>query len=126
MFSGWWLVIGRQDTGELLAVKRITGARKHITADLSFALPNQKSGRGNARAVTLYLMSDTYIGLDQQYEISLPSAAKVSKPVHAKVDVSKDAEKKTEEKEKEDKEAEEGKESVEVAAEEQEEESFWG
>jgi hypothetical protein len=62
--EGWWLVLGDVNTHELLALKRISFA-DHTTARLTFPVAN---GAGKEMAgVTLFFMSDSYLGLDQQY-----------------------------------------------------------
>ena len=67
--EGWVLVLGEPDTGELLALKRVgAGAgRGRCAAPLAFRTPAEP-GR---RVYTLYLLSDTYLGLDQQYDLWL-------------------------------------------------------
>ena len=63
---GWWLVLGEAATGELLALKRVPGLRGRTkTTSISFFTP-EDAGDG---VYTLYLMSDCFIGLDQQYDI---------------------------------------------------------
>lgn len=67
--EGWWLVLGDVDTHELLALKRISFA-DHTTARLTFPVVN---GAGREMAgVTLFFMSDSYLGLDQQYFVPVP------------------------------------------------------
>ncbi|XP_077383335.1 activating signal cointegrator 1 complex subunit 3 isoform X2 [Festucalex cinctus] len=65
--EGWFLVIGEVDHKALLAVKRIGYVRNHTTASVAFFTP-EKTGKC---IYTLYLMSDSYLGLDQQYDIHL-------------------------------------------------------
>eukprot|EP00041_Stephanoeca_diplocostata_P037705 m.1438324 g.1438324 ORF g.1438324 m.1438324 type:complete len:285 (+) comp25090_c1_seq3:6103-6957(+) len=65
--EGWWLVLGEPTTGELVALKRIGGIKgKSLTTTLAFWSPEQPG----PASYSLYLMSDCYMGLDQQYEIS--------------------------------------------------------
>ena len=71
--EGWWLVLGDVDTHELLALKRISFA-DHTTARLTFPVVNG-AGR-NMAGVTLYLVSDSYLGLDQQYFVPVPGKQK--------------------------------------------------
>lgn len=62
-------MLGDVDTHELLALKRISFA-DHTTARLTFPVIN---GAGRAMAgVTLFFMSDSYLGLDQQYFVAVP------------------------------------------------------
>ncbi|XP_074539494.1 activating signal cointegrator 1 complex subunit 3 [Halichoeres trimaculatus] len=65
--EGWFLVVGEVDRRELLAVKRIGYVRNHTAVSVAFYTP-EKTGRC---IYTLYLMSDSYLGLDQQYDIHL-------------------------------------------------------
>ena len=63
--EGWWLVLGDMDSGELLALKRVGLVRSTSTVALSFYAP-ETLGR---RIYTVYLMSDAYLGMDQQYDV---------------------------------------------------------
>ena len=65
--AGWWLVLGVIDDGELLALKRIGSIKSHSTVSLAFYTPEEVGHK----IYTLYLMSDSYIGLDQQFDICL-------------------------------------------------------
>ncbi|KAK3734227.1 hypothetical protein QZH41_012947, partial [Actinostola sp. cb2023] len=65
--EGWWLVLGDTDSGELIALKRLGTIRSTTQTTLSFYTP-ENLGR---KIYTLYLMSDSYLGLDQQYDIYL-------------------------------------------------------
>ena len=74
--ESWILVLGNSDTGELVCVKRVNQViRSQTTVSLSFvtshALERQR--------LTLYLLSDGYLGLDQQYDFFIdiePSSLK--------------------------------------------------
>ncbi|XP_021060227.1 activating signal cointegrator 1 complex subunit 3 isoform X1 [Mus pahari] len=65
--EGWFLILGEVDKRELMAVKRVGFVRTHHDASISFFTP-ETPGR---YIFTLYLMSDCYLGLDQQYDIHL-------------------------------------------------------
>uniref|UniRef100_A0A3Q3RSP6 Activating signal cointegrator 1 complex subunit 3 n=1 Tax=Mastacembelus armatus TaxID=205130 RepID=A0A3Q3RSP6_9TELE len=65
--EGWFLVMGEVDRKELLAVKRVGYVRNHTAVSVAFYTP-EKTGKC---IYTLYLMSDSYLGLDQQYDIHL-------------------------------------------------------
>lgn len=74
MFPGrkdenWWLVVGDPSANALLAIKRITLQRK-ARAKLEFAAP-EIPGRAS---LTLFVMCDSYIGCDQEFEIELDVA----------------------------------------------------
>ena len=65
--EGWFFVLGESDVNDLLALKRVTFARREqTTVFLSFYTP-EDTGR---KIYSLFLLSDSYLGLDQQYEIN--------------------------------------------------------
>jgi hypothetical protein len=70
--EGWWLVVGHCASLELLALKRVSFAGK-ATVKLSF--PGYTSAGHQMHTVSLFLISDCYMGLDQQYEVPLDEAA---------------------------------------------------
>ena len=61
--EAWWLVVGDPETKTLLAIKRITLQYKQ-TIKLAFAAP-ERIGDVTCR---LYLMSDSYVGYDQDFD----------------------------------------------------------
>eukprot|EP00727_Mastigamoeba_balamuthi_P005510 m51a1_g1579 putative activating signal cointegrator 1 complex subunit 3 (2006) ;mRNA; r:104604-111515 len=64
--DGWWVVVGSPATGELHALRRVgIMSGNTCSTTLSFAVPDLPA----SRACTLYVMSDTYLGLNQQYDI---------------------------------------------------------
>lgn len=63
--EGWWLVAGDRRSRELYALKRLSFASK-TTAKLS--LPRAAAGKGSA--LTLYVVSDCYLGLDQEIRVT--------------------------------------------------------
>ena len=63
--EGWWLVVGDVKTNALLCIKRITLVLK-AKVKLDFVAPE-----AGEYAYTLYLMSDSYLGCDQEYELPL-------------------------------------------------------
>ncbi|XP_041463235.1 activating signal cointegrator 1 complex subunit 3-like [Lytechinus variegatus] len=65
--EGWWLVLGDVDNKDLLAMKRLGFVRGRSVVQLSFYTP-ERLGRV---IYSLYLMSDCYIGIDQQYSVCL-------------------------------------------------------
>uniref|UniRef100_A0A3B4YF91 Activating signal cointegrator 1 complex subunit 3 n=1 Tax=Seriola lalandi dorsalis TaxID=1841481 RepID=A0A3B4YF91_SERLL len=65
--EGWFLVVGEVDRRELLAVKRVGYIRNHTAVSVAFYTP-EKTGKC---IYTLYLLSDSYLGLDQQYDVHL-------------------------------------------------------
>ena len=57
--ENWWLVVGEEKTKSLLAIKRVTVGRR-LEVRLEYVVPDP--GR---HELTLYLMSDSYVGVDQ-------------------------------------------------------------
>jgi pre-mRNA-splicing helicase BRR2 len=68
--EGWWLIIGDSEANALYAIKKITLTRASLKTVLDFDVPPTITGGGGLRA-SLYLMSDSYIGCDQEFELSL-------------------------------------------------------
>ncbi|VFQ99826.1 unnamed protein product [Cuscuta campestris] len=62
--EGWWLVVGDTKSNQLLAIKRFSLQRKS-KIKLDFAAPAE------AGMYTLYFMSDSYLGCDQEYTFAL-------------------------------------------------------
>ena len=67
--EGWILVLGETETGDVVAMKRVacTRNRRSTSASLAFFSPELPC----KVIYTLYVMSDSYLGLDQQYDIRL-------------------------------------------------------
>eukprot|EP00096_Caligus_rogercresseyi_P011658 TRINITY_DN4662_c0_g1_i1.p1 TRINITY_DN4662_c0_g1~~TRINITY_DN4662_c0_g1_i1.p1 ORF type:complete len:616 (+),score=171.71 TRINITY_DN4662_c0_g1_i1:57-1850(+) len=74
--EGWFLVLGDTEacaSGELLALKRCSvSSRSKRREQLSFYTPEVVPKR---LILSLYIMSDTYLGLDQQYDLRLDVVA---------------------------------------------------
>lgn len=64
--EGWWLVLGEEKEGELLALKRI-----RFTNQTKTKLTFEAQEEPGSMVVTLFLMCDSYIGLDQQYSFNV-------------------------------------------------------
>ncbi|CAA7057085.1 unnamed protein product [Microthlaspi erraticum] len=64
--EGWWLVVGDAKTNQLLAIKRISLQQK-AKVKLAFAVPTEPG----EKSYTLYFMSDSYFGCDQEYTFSV-------------------------------------------------------
>ncbi|XP_033214930.1 activating signal cointegrator 1 complex subunit 3-like [Belonocnema kinseyi] len=66
--EGWFLILGDISQRELLALKRVSGiSGPRRSNQLQFTAP-PFNGR---MKLTLYIISDCYMGLDQQYEFNL-------------------------------------------------------
>lgn len=66
--ENWWLVVGEEKTKSLLAIKRVTIGRK-LEMRLEYIVPTP--GEHN---LTLYLMSDSYVGVDQDPSFTITAA----------------------------------------------------
>lgn len=65
--EGWWALIGEVDRGELVALKRLGPIRGTTRTNLAFSAPELPC----RKIFSLYLISDCYLGLDQQLEMCL-------------------------------------------------------
>ena len=65
--EGWWALIGEVDSGELLALKRVGYVRSRTVTTLAISAPEGPC----RKIITLYLISDCYLGLDQQHDMRL-------------------------------------------------------
>ncbi|KYQ90995.1 DEAD/DEAH box helicase [Tieghemostelium lacteum] len=63
--ESWWVLVGDQKNNQLLAIKRIAFSQK-TKVKLEFQAPSV-----GQHDFTLYLMSDSYTGCDQEYELNL-------------------------------------------------------
>src|SRR6201999_1048498 len=57
--ENWWLVVGNEQSKALCAIKRVTIGKK-LQTKLEYVVPNP-----GEQELTLYLMSDSYLGVDQ-------------------------------------------------------------
>jgi pre-mRNA-splicing helicase BRR2 len=71
--EGWWIVVGDTSTNSILSLKRVSLERSQKIG-LEFMAPDE-AGDYN---LTLFCMSDSYLGCDQEYEIPLNVAAAAS------------------------------------------------
>lgn len=58
--ENWWLVVGEEATKTLLAIKRVTIGARALKTRLEMVVPSP-----GKHELTLFLMSDSYIGVDQ-------------------------------------------------------------
>ena len=63
--EGWWVIIGDSKSNSLLSIKRLTLQQK-AKFKLDYVAP--RAGQHN---YSLYFMSDSYCGCDQEYKFSL-------------------------------------------------------
>lgn len=64
--ESWWLVVGNTNTNTLLSIKRLV-VTNLSTAKLEVTAPEEPGDY----TFTLYLMSDSYLGCDHEYELNL-------------------------------------------------------
>ncbi|KAI3388301.1 hypothetical protein SNEBB_003991 [Seison nebaliae] len=64
--EGWWLVIGQSTSNSLYSIRRTTLNEKS-KIELKFIAPNTVG----EHEYHLFLMSDSYVGCDQEYEFSI-------------------------------------------------------
>ncbi|GBG84220.1 hypothetical protein CBR_g38192 [Chara braunii] len=76
--EGWWLVFGDPTTGELHAIKRVS-----LIDRLSTRVTVSKATYERSEGLVLYLVSDSYIGLDQEHQVKAPPppVQSISEPV---------------------------------------------
>ncbi|KAM3931944.1 activating signal cointegrator 1 complex subunit 3 [Leptodactylus fuscus] len=83
--EGCFLILGEVDKKELVALKRVGYVRNRSTVSIAFYTPDN-IGRC---IYTLYLMSDSYLGMDQQYDLYLNIIpASISAQVNTEVSAS--------------------------------------
>jgi len=66
--ENWWLVVGEEKTKSLLAIKRVTIGRE-LSVRLEYTVPSP-----GEHDLKLFLMSDSYVGVDQEREFSVTAA----------------------------------------------------
>lgn len=67
--EGWWVVVGDTSTNTLHALKRVNVVRKQKVV-LEFLAPEEAGDY----SLTLFCMSDSYLGCDQEYTINVSVA----------------------------------------------------
>ncbi|RNA15787.1 U5 small nuclear ribonucleo helicase -like protein [Brachionus plicatilis] len=72
--ENWWVVMGDTKTNTLLGIKRLTLTQK-AKVKLDFAAP----ANSGSYSYTLYLMSDSYMGCDQEYKLQIDVAKSAKK-----------------------------------------------
>jgi pre-mRNA-splicing helicase BRR2 len=71
--EGWWIVVGNTKTNSLLSLKRVTLQRKQQVM-LEFIAPEEPGDY----SLTLFCMSDSYLGCDQEYSVPISVSAGAS------------------------------------------------
>jgi len=68
--EGWWLILGEPERNKLFAIKKVNFTKPTIMSALEFEAPS--AGRYKAM---LYLMSDSFIGCDQEFQVTFKVAS---------------------------------------------------
>lgn len=84
--ENWWVVIGDTKANTLLSIKRLTLSQK-AKLKLDFTAP----AHANNYSYTLYLMSDAYMGCDQEYKFQVNVHSKSSSNRNHKEDSQDDS-----------------------------------
>ena len=71
--EGWWLVIGDRKSKKLISIKRVPLHSASAKVSMRFECPSFDDDEVTEADVeyTLYFMSDSYLGCDQEYEMEL-------------------------------------------------------
>jgi len=79
--EGWWLVIGEAESNTLLSVKRVVFGDSAKTK-LEFTAPQGEPRKYN---LSLYLMSDSYLGcdLEENFELDVTPVVEEEEPAKA-------------------------------------------
>jgi pre-mRNA-splicing helicase BRR2 len=70
--EGWWVVVGQPGANAILAIKRVALAQR-LSVTLEFPAPAPAGGAGAEQLVKaqVLLISDAYLGVDQEYALEL-------------------------------------------------------
>jgi len=87
--EGWLLVLGETETREVVAMKRVTCSRnkRSMSVSVAFFAPELPC----KVIYTLFIMSDSYLGLDQQYDIRLEVIPALESTAAVNGDINDDA-----------------------------------
>lgn len=66
--ENWWLVVGEEESKSLLAIKKVTIQRR-LEVRLEYTVPT-----AGHKKLTLSLMSDSYVGVDQEQQFEVDVA----------------------------------------------------
>jgi hypothetical protein len=66
-YESWWIVLGNPLNDELVALKRAVLRGKETRVKIEFLTPDRE---GNHKYI-LFLISDGYLGIDQQEEVTI-------------------------------------------------------
>lgn len=66
--ENWWLVVGEEETKSLLAIKKVTIQRR-LEVRLEYVVPTP-----GKKKLTLSLISDSYVGVDQEQRFEVDVA----------------------------------------------------
>lgn len=71
----YWIIVGYEKTGELIAMKRVNRLLNRVETTLRFEWDDEWSeyAAEGVVALSLYVVCDSYIGLDQHYTFNVPA-----------------------------------------------------
>eukprot|EP00897_Mesotaenium_endlicherianum_P001872 jgi/Mesen1/1712/ME000138S00568 len=72
--EGWWLLVGSPDTQELHALKRVSFSDR-----LTTRLTLSANVLSHKQDMAIHLVSDCYLGLDQEHALEVPASLRPSK-----------------------------------------------
>jgi activating signal cointegrator complex subunit 3 len=68
--EGWWVVLGDRDANELLALRRVAfGDETRVKLTYERERGIQNANAKNKRVVVAFLVSDCYVGMDQETDV---------------------------------------------------------
>lgn len=65
--EAWWLIVGDPAKNSLLFIKRVNNITRRTKTKLNFAAPSEPGDHD----LKLYFICDSYMGADQEYDLSL-------------------------------------------------------
>ena len=72
--EGWWVILGEKNSKSQISLKRVSAIKRVSNISLAFTTPTKPAHH----TLSLFLMSDSYIGLDQQYDIHVEIVSQIT------------------------------------------------
>ena len=72
--EGWWVILGEKNSKSQISMKRVSSIKRVSNISLAFTTPTKPAHH----TLSLFLMSDSYIGLDQQYDIHVEIVSQIT------------------------------------------------
>eukprot|EP00397_Hematodinium_sp_SG-2012_P000336 GEMP01000336.1.p1 GENE.GEMP01000336.1~~GEMP01000336.1.p1 ORF type:complete len:2004 (+),score=418.53 GEMP01000336.1:621-6632(+) len=71
----WWVMLGDTEVDELVALKRVMmQARRNQRRSATFDFSSPEDDVGQTFTLSVLVLSDSYLGLDQQYDVDITTA----------------------------------------------------